>query len=204
MTSEEFAALCVPPGCTLREALAALNSTGRGVLLDVGRAVGTDGELPDGFAISSHAGLGLQIVRTLPRGERRMELTSLRVHEVGGELPRAAAEEHVRQRVGGLERVAEVGRAEHGHEPEEDEDHHLAEAEVAVGLRTAGVEPRSCDAHRADDHDGDVCVPRWTTRSHRPSSASEAARGWARTRYGRPRGAKTIGRSGPVHAAASP
>ncbi|MDP3760315.1 MAG: aminotransferase class I/II-fold pyridoxal phosphate-dependent enzyme [Ramlibacter sp.] len=33
MTAEEFAALCVAPSCTLREALAALNSTGRGVLL---------------------------------------------------------------------------------------------------------------------------------------------------------------------------
>jgi dTDP-4-amino-4,6-dideoxygalactose transaminase len=33
VTAEEFAALCVAPTCTLREALAALNSTGRGVLL---------------------------------------------------------------------------------------------------------------------------------------------------------------------------
>jgi hypothetical protein len=33
VTAEEFAALCVPPTCTLREALAALNSSGRGVLL---------------------------------------------------------------------------------------------------------------------------------------------------------------------------
>lgn len=33
MTAEEFSALCVPESCTLREALAALNSTGRGVLL---------------------------------------------------------------------------------------------------------------------------------------------------------------------------
>jgi len=33
VTAEEFAALCVPPSCTLREALAALDATGRGVLL---------------------------------------------------------------------------------------------------------------------------------------------------------------------------
>ena len=40
MTADEFVALCVPPSCTLRQALAALNSTGRGVLL-VLRADGT-------------------------------------------------------------------------------------------------------------------------------------------------------------------
>ena len=33
MTADEFSALCVPPSCTLLQALAALNSTGRGVLL---------------------------------------------------------------------------------------------------------------------------------------------------------------------------
>jgi dTDP-4-amino-4,6-dideoxygalactose transaminase len=33
MTAEEFAALCVPPSCTLRQALILLNETGRGVLL---------------------------------------------------------------------------------------------------------------------------------------------------------------------------
>jgi kynurenine formamidase len=32
---------------------AAAHITGRGVLLDVGRAIGTDGELPDGFAITT-------------------------------------------------------------------------------------------------------------------------------------------------------
>ena len=33
MTAEEFAALCVPPSCTLRQALATLDSTARGILL---------------------------------------------------------------------------------------------------------------------------------------------------------------------------
>ncbi len=33
MTAEDFAGLCVPPACTLREALLALNRTARGVLL---------------------------------------------------------------------------------------------------------------------------------------------------------------------------
>ena len=33
MTGDEFAALCVPADCTLREALIALNETGRGILL---------------------------------------------------------------------------------------------------------------------------------------------------------------------------
>ncbi len=33
MTADEFKALCVPASCTLRQALAALNDTGRGVLL---------------------------------------------------------------------------------------------------------------------------------------------------------------------------
>lgn len=33
MTADEFASLCVPPGCTLRQALATLDSTARGVLL---------------------------------------------------------------------------------------------------------------------------------------------------------------------------
>ena len=33
MTADEFAALCVPAGMSLREALAALNNTGRGILL---------------------------------------------------------------------------------------------------------------------------------------------------------------------------
>src|SRR5688572_26008310 len=41
MTAHEFKALCVPPTCTLREALAALNSTGRGILL----VVSADGTL---------------------------------------------------------------------------------------------------------------------------------------------------------------
>jgi hypothetical protein len=36
-------------------------------------------------------------------------------------------------------------------------------------------------------HEGDVCVPRWTTRSHRPSSASDVARDWASV-SGYPRG----------------
>jgi len=50
VTAEEFAALCVPPECTLREALAALNSTARGMLLvldDDGRLrrTLTDGDL---------------------------------------------------------------------------------------------------------------------------------------------------------------
>lgn len=35
MTADEFAAMCVPPGCTLRQALASLNETARGVLLVV-------------------------------------------------------------------------------------------------------------------------------------------------------------------------
>jgi len=50
VTAEEFAALCVPPQCTLREALAALNSTARGVLLVLDgdgrlRRTLTDGDL---------------------------------------------------------------------------------------------------------------------------------------------------------------
>ena len=38
------------------------------------------------------------------------------------------------------------------HQPEEDEHHHLAEAEVAVGPRPAGVEPGRDDAERPDEH----------------------------------------------------
>ena len=50
MTAEEFAALCVPPSCTLRGALAALNASGRGVLLVLNpdgrlRRTLTDGDL---------------------------------------------------------------------------------------------------------------------------------------------------------------
>ena len=44
----------------------------------------------------------------------------------------------------------DVRRADDRDEPEEDEHHDLAEAEVAVGLRAAGVEPRGQHRHDAD------------------------------------------------------
>jgi dTDP-4-amino-4,6-dideoxygalactose transaminase len=50
VTADEFSALCVPAGCTLREALVALNETGRGILLVIHpdgrlRRTLTDGDL---------------------------------------------------------------------------------------------------------------------------------------------------------------
>ena len=45
----------------------------------------------------------------------------------------------------------DVRRADHRDEAEEDEDHHLAQAEVAVGTRPAGVEPGRGHAQRAHD-----------------------------------------------------
>ena len=52
---------------------------------------------------------------------------------------------------------------------------------LAIG-RALPPDPTNCPTSVAlpdrstSSHDGDVCVPRWTTRSHRPSSASDAAR----------------------------
>ena len=43
-----------------------------------------------------------------------------------------------------------VGGADGGDHAEEDEDEHLAEAEVAVGLRSAGVGPAGEDRERTD------------------------------------------------------
>ena len=47
-------------------------------------------------------------------------------------------------------RVLDVGRARRGHETEEDEDEQLAEAEVAVGPRSAGVGPPRDAAHETE------------------------------------------------------
>ena len=45
----------------------------------------------------------------------------------------------------------DVGRPDRGDHAEEDEHEHLAETEVAVRLRAAGVEPAGGDAQRTDD-----------------------------------------------------
>ena len=56
---------------------------------------------------------------------------------------------------------------------------------LAIG-RALPPDPTNCPTRVAvpdrstSSHDGDVCVPRCTTRSHRPSSASDAARDCAK------------------------
>ncbi len=49
--------------------------------------------------------------------------------------------------------MLDVGRTRRGHEAEEDKDEELAETEVAVGPRTAGVAPSRDAADEADRHE---------------------------------------------------
>ena len=65
-----------------------------------------------------------------------------------------------------------VLRPEHGDQPEEHEHHHLAEPEVPVGLRPAGVEPGGGDADRADQHE----PPGRARRQHQAGRGGHAER----------------------------
>ena len=78
----------------------------------------------------------------------------------------------------------DVRRAEHRDQAEEDEDHHLAEAHVAVGPRAAGVEPGGEDAQQPDRR---PATRPWSPRAPArraaaPPSARNAARLTARGR----------------------
>ena len=74
-------------------------------------------------------------------------LLATRIAQASAPIPQAAYSPDERDPLG-----LDVLRAEHRHQPEEHEDHHLAEPEVAVGLRPAGVEPRRSHRHRTHDH----------------------------------------------------
>ena len=64
----------------------------------------------------------------------------------------------------------DVRRADDRDQPEEHEHHHLAEAEVAVGLRAAGVEPGRQHADRADRDQ----PPGGRRREHQPGDRRDA------------------------------
>jgi dTDP-4-amino-4,6-dideoxygalactose transaminase len=89
VTAEEFAALCVPPGCTLRDALARLNDTARGMLLVVHpdgrlRRTLTDGDMRRAAlnhvsemahieSLPEHAPITLGTGATMPEGLALMD-----------------------------------------------------------------------------------------------------------------------------------
>ena len=99
---------------------------------------------------------------------------------------RADADRGVQRRPARPRLGLDVRRADHRDQPEEHEDHHLAEAEVAVGPRAAGVEPRGEHADRARPRP--ATRRWWRPAPGRPRAATPNARNAARLHRARGRG----------------
>ena len=91
---------------------------------------------------------------TSPAMSRRLLATSRAVASRPTAMEAHSGRSRRRTAAGQPSQVAElhVGRADRGHQAEEDEDEQLAEPEVAVGLGAAGVEPAGREAGRPDGH----------------------------------------------------
>ena len=125
-------------------------------------------------------------------------LLATRIAQASAPTPMAAYSAAQLPRLG-----LDVRRADHRDQPEEHEDHHLAEPEVAVGLRAAGVEPRGQHAQPAPTATSHHAV---VAASTRPASRGHAE-GQERGRLHRARRCAApdpTSRSGPTRSASVP
>jgi hypothetical protein len=100
---------------------------------------------PDGDRLLARFPVRLDVAQVVGLEERRRQQADGHAHPEG-EGPREwEAEDRER-----TDRALDVGRAGGGHQPEEDEDQHLAEAEVAVGVLASGIGPTRQPAEEAD------------------------------------------------------